>query len=467
MGKIIKHYIMPHPPIVIPEIGRGEERKIEATFNACGSIGEEIADLKPKTIIIVTPHGPVFRDAIALSEVQYISGDLSKFGAPQVKMNIKINQDLTRKINEEAFREGLPTAMITENSQRDYRISMDLDHGSMVPLYFINNHYKDYQLVHITYGILSPIDLYKFGIVIKRAVELSDMDAVFIASGDLSHKLSSEGPYGYNPYGQHFDLGITSLLEQGAVLNIFNMDKHMIEEAGECGMRSFYMLLGTLDGYMFEGELLSYEGTFGVGYGVMKLNSRPGENRHFLKALIESKQKETEERKQNEDPYVKLARKSLEHYIIEGEAMPLPGDLPEELLKERRGVFVSLKKDGELRGCIGTILPVTASIAEEIMRNAIEAGEHDPRFFPVEEEELEDIVYSVDVLTEPTKATREELNPKRYGVIVSKGRRAGLLLPDLEGVDTVDHQLEIALQKAGISPNEDFEIEKFEVIRHR
>src|SRR5690606_36304199 len=132
----------------------------------------------------------------------------------------------------------------------------------------------------------------------------------------------------------------------------------------------------------------------------------------------------------------------------------------------RRGVFVSIKKNGNLRGCIGTIRPVTKNIAQEIIRNAVEAGVYDPRFSPVEEDELPELEFSVDVLTEPVKANKEELDPKKYGVIVRSGHKTGVLLPNLEGVDTVEEQLRIALQKAGISPDEDYDIEKFEVIRH-
>lgn len=137
------------------------------------------------------------------------------------------------------------------------------------------------------------------------------------------------------------------------------------------------------------------------------------------------------------------------------------------MLKEERGVFVSLKKDGELRGCIGTIFPAYDNIAEEIVHNAIEAGERDSRFNPVEKEELCNIVYSVDVLMPAEKASREDLDPKKYGVIVRSTSRSGLLLPDLSGVDTVDEQLEIALRKAGIGDHETYSIERFEVVRHK
>ena len=138
------------------------------------------------------------------------------------------------------------------------------------------------------------------------------------------------------------------------------------------------------------------------------------------------------------------------------------------MLTRRAGVFVSLRKEGRLRGCIGTIGPVRGNIAEEIRENAVSAATRDPRFSPVRQEELAALEISVDVLGEPEKIrSRDQLDVKRYGVIVSKGLRRGLLLPNLEGVDTVDEQLSIALQKAGLSPRErDFEMERFEVVRH-
>ncbi|MFR4992852.1 MAG: AmmeMemoRadiSam system protein A, partial [Turicibacter sp.] len=167
------------------------------------------------------------------------------------------------------------------------------------------------------------------------------------------------------------------------------------------------------------------------------------------------------------NPYVRLARKCLEDYFTQTKTMIAKEELPEIMVAHRHGVFVSLKKDGQLRGCIGTIFPTTDCVASEIIRNAIAAATEDPRFIPVRFEELKQIQISVDVLMTPTSASIEELDPKRYGVIVSKGMRKGVLLPNLEGVESVDDQLAIACQKAGINPDGDFDIEKFEVIRYK
>jgi len=166
-------------------------------------------------------------------------------------------------------------------------------------------------------------------------------------------------------------------------------------------------------------------------------------------------------------PLVSLAKKTVEEYVRNRKVISPPDDLTPEM-KQRAGVFVSLKKRGELRGCIGTFLPTTENVATEIIQNAISAATRDPRFLPVSPDELDEIEYSVDVLSEPEKISdRKDLDPKRYGVIVKRGERRGLLLPDLEGVNTVDEQINIALMKAGILPDEDFELYRFEVKRYK
>ncbi|MGY4706484.1 AmmeMemoRadiSam system protein A [Candidatus Bipolaricaulota sp. J31] len=165
------------------------------------------------------------------------------------------------------------------------------------------------------------------------------------------------------------------------------------------------------------------------------------------------------------DPLVELARRAIEAYVREGRVIDPPAELPPEL-RRKAGAFVSLKKDGLLRGCIGTFLPTKGNLAEEIIANAIKAATEDPRFPPVRPEELPRLRISVDVLSAPEPCDESDLDPKRYGVIVEKGFRVGLLLPDLEGVDTVEEQLRIAKMKAGIPPDEPCKIYRFTVERH-
>lgn len=168
-----------------------------------------------------------------------------------------------------------------------------------------------------------------------------------------------------------------------------------------------------------------------------------------------------------QDPYVRLAVQSYTHYLNTGKLMKMPEGLPEELTSRRAGAFVTLYKNGSLRGCIGTISPVQDNLAEEIIMNAISAAFRDPRFPPVRADELPHIICSVDVLDAPEPVSdMRDLDVKTYGVIVSRGNRRGLLLPNLEGIVAVEDQVDIARQKAGIGPKEPFSLQRFKVVRH-
>lgn len=166
-------------------------------------------------------------------------------------------------------------------------------------------------------------------------------------------------------------------------------------------------------------------------------------------------------------PVVELAKKSIEEFLRSGKKISPPKELSPELAA-KAGVFVSLKKRGNLRGCIGTFQPCTCSVAEEIIQNAIAAATQDPRFRAVTEDELADISYSVDILSLPEKiSSMHDLDPKKYGVIVAQGMKRGLLLPDLEGVDTAEEQIRIAKTKAGIWSDDNLEMFRFIVTRYR
>ncbi len=165
-------------------------------------------------------------------------------------------------------------------------------------------------------------------------------------------------------------------------------------------------------------------------------------------------------------PIVKLAKNTVESYIKERKVI-LPGELTDEM-KQRAGVFVTIRKHGELRGCIGTIAPTKPTLAEEVIANAIGSATQDPRFPPVGQNELPELEYSVDVLTTPEPViNKENLDPKKYGLVVECCQRRGLLLPDIEGVDTVEQQISICRQKAGILPHETIKLFRFQVQRYK
>jgi AmmeMemoRadiSam system protein A len=320
------------------------------------------------------------------------------------------------------------------------------------------------KLVVIPMSFLPREELYQFGSVVRDAVNRLGRKTAVIASGDLSHCLTEDAPAGYNPRGAEFDRGLMELVGRSAVAEIMETDPVLQEKAAECGFRSLIMLLGAFDQVNFHSEALSYEGPFGVGYGVAVF--RPQGGRYgYVADFFGKRQTAVLDRKEKESPLVKFARNVVESHVTH-KRIPPPDGL-ESFLPQRAGVFVSLKKHGQLRGCIGTTEPTTASIIAEVEQNAISAATGDPRFEPVAENELPDLVYSVDVL-KPAEEIRgmDELDPRRYGVIVKKGRRRGLLLPNLEGIDTPAEQVAIAKRKAGIAADEAVELERFEVVRY-
>lgn len=446
MGKLLNGYILPHPPIIVPGIGHGREREAGSTIEAVKRAAREIGQDKPTTIVLSTPHAASFMDYVYILDAEILAGDFAPFGSPDIKFAFKNNKDLASLIAEKAGLAGIGAGGLSESQKRQYGIDDRLDHGALVPLCFIEKELENFRLVCISTPFLPFQELYDFGKCIRAAVEESDERVIYIASGDLSHRLTRDAPAGYDPKGREYDEALVEKVNRTDVKGLLETDSNLLEKAGECGTRSIVMMFGAFDGMKLNSEVYSYEGPFGVGYLIAKIDG-----------AVET-----------ESDYVKLARETLETYVCSGNKLNVPEWVPPEFKTKRAGVFVSLKKDGMLRGCIGTIGPVRVNIAEEIINNAISAGMQDPRFPDVKEQELEELVYSVDVLGAPEKIDSiEELDVKRYGVIVTSGFRRGLLLPDLEGVDSPKEQVEIALQKAGIRSSDSYEMERFEVIRYR
>ncbi|HHY38048.1 MAG TPA: AmmeMemoRadiSam system protein A [Clostridia bacterium] len=444
--------LMPHPPIIIPEVGKRNVETVSRTQKAMRDLAGRINAISPEVLVMITPHGPVFRDRVAVLDAERFEGDLGAFGASSVRFSYSGDRALARAIYEEASARGVKVV----------RLSSDLDHGVMVPLYYLREAGIRCPLALLTFALLPVPRLYTLGQAIESAVTKLGRCAVLIASGDLSHRLTPDAPAGFDPVGKVFDAQIVDAIKKGNFEGILSADQDLVERAGECGYRPLVMLLGALSNLgRIKTEVLSYEGPFGVGYAVASFEIEGQGQKHGGDCTGSRCDASPT------SAMTRLAKEALEAYVRERRVIEPPDPLPPEM-RGRAGVFVSLKMEGELRGCIGTYRPVTENIATEIIRNAIEAGTMDPRFPPVSKGELEKLVYSVDVLTEPEPVHDiEELDPKRYGVIVKKGYATGLLLPDLEGVDTVEKQLEIAKMKAGINPKDTrVNIYKFEVKRY-
>jgi AmmeMemoRadiSam system protein A len=462
MGKIINAYIFPHPPIIIPEVGGGREIDAGKTIEAYKKAAKEIKEDNPDTIIMITPHAPFFKDLIYITDTEKtIGGDFRRFGAPEVRLEFENHNLFVEKISSNANYSGITITGPSHKLIKRMGISKDLDHGAMVPLYFISKEINDFKLVHISVADMPYEKLYNFGECIGKSVAEMNEKIVLIASGDLSHSLTWDAPCGYNEKGAIFDKLLTEYLSKGDVDSIINFDENLVEEAAECGLRPIIIMLGALKDYDIYPEVYSYEGPYGVGYMVSSINPEKKSNEdHPLKHMGELVKME--------DPYVSLARMALEAYVKEGKTIKPPEGIPHGMLESKAGAFVTIKKKGSLRGCIGTIYPTRKNIAEEIIYNAISAGTRDPRFHPVNEEELVQLIYSVDIMGEPEPIDSIlDLDAQKYGVIVRSGNRSGLLLPNIEGVDTPEEQVSIALQKAGIRHHEKYTMERFEVKRYK
>ncbi len=458
---VMAAFMVPHPPMIIPEVGRGSEEQIRETITAYERVADEVAALKPDTIIITSPHSIMYADYFHISPGNKATGSFRQFRAPGVRFSERYDTALVDRICDLADAKDFPAGTLGERDP-------SLDHGTMVPLWFIREKYAEGKIVRIGLSGLPLADHYRLGQLIAQAVEETGTRAVLIASGDLSHKLQTYGPYGFAKEGPEYDRRIMDVCGRAAFGELFDFDETFCEKAAECGHRSFVIMAGVFDGLKVQATALSHQDVTGVGYGICTFYPEErDEERHFLKTYQEKNEQDCREKAEKSDVYVRLARASVEAWVRQREHIRVPKDLPAEMLERRAGTFVSLHKDGRLRGCIGTIAATQGNVAEEIIQNAISACSRDPRFAPVTMDELKTLEISVDVLgdLEPV-ASPEELDVKRYGVVVSHGRKRGLLLPNLDGVDTVEEQIEIARQKGGIRESEPYQLERFEVVRH-
>ncbi|MBO7600815.1 MAG: AmmeMemoRadiSam system protein A [Lachnospiraceae bacterium] len=458
---IVAAFMVPHPPLIVPNVGKGGEAEIEETTRSYDEVGRQIAKLKPDTIVISSPHSVMYADYFHISPGRHASGSFSRFNAPEVKFDEDYDDELVKRIEKLCEEKDFPAGTLGERDK-------ELDHGTMVPLYFIRKYLNDFKLVRLG---LSGLDLtrhYELGQIINEAVEELKRRVVYVASGDLSHKLKDYGPYGFAKEGPVYDERIMDVCSRGEFLKLFDFDENFCEKAAECGHRSFVIMAGALDGKALSINKLSHQDVTGVGYGICTFYPEgEDDKRHFLKIYREKKMSELTDKQSKSDAYVKLARETVNEYIVNHRTIGVPNDLPEEMYKNSAGAFVSIHENGRLRGCIGTFLPTTDCIAEEIIQNAISASVRDPRFDPIKPYELPFLEINVDILSKPEDIDSPDmLDVKKYGVIVKSGSRRGLLLPDLDGVDTVEEQIEIARNKAGISASEPITLQRFEVVRH-
>lgn len=255
--------ICPHPPIIIPSVGGKELNKTQKTVEAMEKLAEDFCSAKPETVIIVSPHGPAQYDQMSITASKELTGDFTQFGDFKTMLSFKNDFETAVAIKEVALKNDIPADLID---------CPQLDHGSLVPLYYLTQNYHSSKVIPIAFSFLNLQTHFNFGQAIGEIIKKSDKRISFIASGDLSHKITPDAPAGYSPRGKEFDEKLIALLKENNSEKILNIDPGLIEEAGECGLLSIVILLGVLSELKYNFEILSYEAPFGVGYLVAKAN---------------------------------------------------------------------------------------------------------------------------------------------------------------------------------------------------
>lgn len=522
---ILAAFAVPHPPLLIPGVGDDSKADVVKTRAAYEEVARRAAALQPETLVFFSPHAPLYYDYFHISPGAGARGDFANFGARRAAYSVVYDEEFVAVLVALLAKAGIPGGTLGERDPA-------LDHGVMVPLHFFGGAAgagaggatgagnagaasaagagagagagaagAGVKVVRVGLSGLSFETHREFGRLVAEAASILERRTVIVASGDLSHKLLASGPYGYVPEGPELDGQICAALADGAVLRLMAIDEQLADTGAECGLRSFIMMAGALEGHPVAAELLSYEGPFGVGYAVasylvdaetasdaqasgeVEPTAQPAAEPAAQPAAQPAAAQPTAEPETSLP--VGLARQTLEAFFALGNKRPQLKTAPiqefleqcqqdtklaaeyAELAQRQAGVFVSLHEGEDLRGCIGTIGPTRESILAEIVQNAVSAAREDPRFFPVTADELAGLTINVDVLGEAEVVfDRTTLDAQRYGVIVTLGRRRGLLLPALEGVDTPAEQIAIALSKAGIGADEPYELERFEVVRY-
>ncbi len=447
-GRIVFTGLMPHAPILVPGVGGENFVHVETTAQAMSMVASHTLVAHPDTIVLISPHSPRQSGAFGLWYTPQLRGSLGRFGSPEDRVDLPLDRVFADQLELEAERRGL----------RTWRIAHEpLDHGAVVPLRYLIAAGWNGQTVILGLNYHGEGGLDQLGQAIAATAQELKRRTAIIASGDMSHRLTRTAPAGYDPDAHRFDEAFVGLLREGTYGGIRRLDPALQEKAAEDVVDSTQVALAA-SGYRTAGhEVLSYEGPFGVGYGVAILFEPPKSGT----ARPDAAGPEGKVVSRFAD-LPAIARWAVEAKLQNGPAKP-PFCAGGELA-ERGAVFVTMRTEaGELRGCRGVTTPVERDMVWETWHSAVAAALHDPRFPAVTAEELPRLRFTVTVLGQLEPVTlSEELDPAVYGVVVSsRDGRKGVLLPAIAGIDSVEKQLAIARQKAGIADGEFVHIERF------
>jgi AmmeMemoRadiSam system protein A len=433
MPGIVAGALVAHPPILLAEVGGVQSDRVRATADALRELDGMLSAVDADLAVVISPHSPSSMTSLPIRRGANAGGNLARFRAPHVQVSAQVDVVLADALIADGRRAGFSLIWAEET---------ELDHGVVVPLYSLRKTMANKRCIFM--GVSGwPLQRFiEFGVWLHG--RLRDRFAILIASGDLSHRLTPDAPYGYRAEGPVFDRLVIDALRERDWKRIEGLDPDLIEEAGECGLRPLGILLGAARAAGLDSQVLSYEGPFGVGYPVVAFTTTVVAGTAATRGL----------------DVQALGRRAIDTYLRTRRLIEPPQPIP-PVLTAPSAVFVSLYKNGELRGCVGSVHPTEATAAHELIRYAVASAVRDPRFDPVRLDEVATLTIKVQLLepAEPTDVSG--LNPQTHGVIVRAGDRQALLLPGIEGIDTAEQQLRAACDKAGINRNAPLELERF------
>lgn len=422
--------LMCHAPIVVPAVGGRRGNECSTTTRAMRQVAQHVASSRPEVLLLLSPHARRQPASFGLSQGS-VRLDFARFGAPDTAIELPGSSAARASLVRAAQASGVATHDLEPDPT---------DHGAAVPAYFLQEAGFSGPTIVISLPYPGRNEEARFGEAIARVAEASSQRFAIVASGDLSHRLIPGAPAGYHQNARKFDETFVGRIDRGDLRGACATDPALRDVAAEDAVDSTTIAAAAVDYDARGHELFAYEGPFGVGYAEAILYQRGAPPQTL----------------------VAIAKHAIEA-MLEGHSYEAP-EL-ESPWNEPRAVFVTLREpDGQLRGCIGRTHPAERTLANEVASSARSAATNDPRFPPVTKAELGDLSFEVSVLEPPEPIPGiADLDPTRYGVVVSSGHRRGVLLPNVPGVDTAMAQVRIAQRKAGIDEREPTTLERFRV----
>ncbi|MGL4849997.1 MAG: AMMECR1 domain-containing protein [Clostridium sp.] len=455
---MINYFLMPHPSDVIPEISFNSKRKLPQTLNAFKKAFDEIDEINPDTIILISSHENILPDTFLIYSETFISGSLEEFNLSTLSVKYEVDLDLTKSIIETSKEYSILTTPINTETNAQHDLSLNLPSSACIPLYFHKNK-KNTKLVYITYSLLSKIDHIRFGNAIKDAILKSSKNVVVISSMNLSY-IGNKSIL--DKSSLLFDKTLINDLNKGDMVKALSINESLVQ-ASKCSYKPLAILLGLMNTLDAKADIYSYESPFNTSHILIRFT--PGTCFGLLDYFLEIAKENHLNNLLYKNPYTTLSRKSLIYYFKYGN-LPKPEIIETSgVSNSKLGVFVSLSLDGALRGYAGNVIPQTQNLKSEIIKATFDAAFKDKRFPKLTFSELLSCKISVYVVTHREEVPFIHLDYYVYGVTIRGNGKSASLLPNTLGIRNTFEQVNLVQEMAGLDDKEDFTLERFKVIK--